>query len=439
MHPDVLSPLYLEDATPLVELSNRSGLSEPEVVLLEAVLRENSLVKGDSADFVGFLKIPDLPRPPFFLPKTTLKTGKCGDSSMVSLAATTLRVLEKYSRVIPRRNEGFDAMEPTANMHGMELLKVAIELLRDWQDNGHLAYAQQESTRGYENKVNWSATIAECTPIISTGNVIYLEPIASRVSANEQHFVSNLHRICVDRAFIIAGWLPEFQGATPEPIIGNGEEARWSTREIIGLLTDAMDHEFSETRIRTLRLIIGMLELRPALKRGIVCGTNAFETVWEEMCSVLLENEWDTSFKHGLPQPRLYEALPGGADTEVPTRIRQRPDIVFNGPKGAIFCVDAKYYDVRFGFPDWKDFAKQFVYVDSLERRYPGSMIYNGFLFPLPSTDYPHSSKLVLERASNNRAIHFDFVSMERVMAAYCTMNELLGAEIRSRLNARLA
>jgi hypothetical protein len=430
------TPFFFEDSGSVEMVTTDSRLSEAERSLVCEMLQTNGLVQNNVVNFVGFLGLKGSSKQLFFLPKTIRERFGNNEEALVSLAATSLRVLEKFSQERARHNEGFDAMEEEAIILGIDLLRAAIDLLRDWQENGYLSYVLQERAWGYENKITWSATIAQTVPFVVNEDVIYQEPVGTRTSSSEQMLISNIHRSCVENAFRIAGWLPEFRGISPEH---SQIQNVWSVSSVgdkIALLTDALDHEFAESRIRTLKLIVAALDSKQAIERGIICGTKSFHVIWQEMCSVLLANEWNSSFREKISQPKLYKSHSGKRETEVPNRIRQIPDIVYKDAQDILHCIDAKYYDVRAGFPDWSDFAKQFIYGDSIEKEFPGKIIFNAFLFPLPETSERLPHKLVLERTSLNRTIHLKFVDIVSVMDDYCESEKLGVARLRLLVNA---
>ena len=136
-----------------------------------------------------------------------------------------------------------------------------------------------------------------------------------------------------------------------------------SDETALRLLQREICQQFSEKKIRLLKLLIAVLEQRLSGSRsdGSVFGTIRFEKVWEDMISSYLGDQKNNFM--GLAIPAYVN---GSGAISASAGNSPRPDTILE-EHDRIAVIDAKYYDFAVSKPQWSDLVKQFFYAKTFK------------------------------------------------------------------------
>ena len=73
-------------------------------------------------------------------------------------------------------------------------------VLRNFLEFGYYKEREVIYKQGAHGKIHWGRTIKMTRPIVSGKNLIYLKPIARKVSYNENELITQIHKFCVHDA-----------------------------------------------------------------------------------------------------------------------------------------------------------------------------------------------------------------------------------------------
>lgn len=347
------------------------------------------LQKDISLNFVGFVGLPESLLT--CMPRVGIKTGDA--------ARWLRRVLAAYFGREGRRSREDAAVDLHYRDSSVFREIDALETLMGiYSDRGLYRRSVTSSTIRGSGAIDWSGTLAQCEPIISNGQPIYVEPRRwqRRAETNEISRLQAAVTVWLARRF----QAPLHPGLL-EAVGGMDVEARMSTdRAELDLLLLA--------RERAVTYLTGDLRLLNVLEAVIsghrkisgiagakLYGTTSFALVWEDALRDLFGDDAEGEF---LGQANWYD-LEGGvlsAPKEAPAR---RLDLLIrNGNE--ILLLDAKYhFPFPLSRPGWADIIKQVYYAETIVQD-AGGLVRNGFLLPRAGRALALASVLRIEQAA---------------------------------------
>ncbi len=428
--------LFFNDGTRLTAIKEAVKNSQIDPNSVIGTLADYQHIYGDRIDFVGLIEFNgNVPALVVFLPKGHRPSEKvfyaAGETPELYLVNGTKLTFDCLGRYFSERKSGGSETWLDRDIERREFqewarIDSAIWLINDWRAYGLYqdSYTRYRSGSPSE-KVDWKRTLKRQRPLWTENGPYYQRCQVRERLSSQAGMISQIHRWCVYQAFRLAGWLTQDAAITEIELLSDkyAMHADQSTAKLWALaLTAQLELEFSDRRIELIRRLQTLLGGGSFSKGTKVAGISKFERVWEEMCSVVLDNQYKEHFEAIMPQPSYL----GPNKNKLPTYQRQIPDIVFGVSDSLFYVIDAKYYTVPESLPGWGDIGKQFLYAWCLRGVVKkDSTVHNVFLFPAPAKCDPlklpeevivEAGGAVVPYLSNLVCIYFD---IEEVMKAY--------------------
>lgn len=267
-----------------------------------------------------------------------------------------------------------------------------IYIIKDFVQRGYYKECIVEYTSSKRGKINWNRTIKHKKPIISDGDIIYLDFITKKNVVNENDILTMIHQYCVYRSFWVLGWL--FTDYQPvKPLIAFNRS--WFS----GVLKKKLANTFNDQNKQLFQHMLKIVNEEPddGLEANtFTFGTSRFEYVWESMIDSVFgtANKVDYFPKttwHVTNRPP-YEMASLEPDTIM----------LYNND---VFVLDAKYY--KFGntrrladLPESTSINKQITYGEYIaeNERFkqlhgPNMKVYNAFIMPFAAECWNSANK----------------------------------------------
>ena len=275
-------------------------------------------------------------------------------------------------------------------------------VLRNFLEFGYYKEREVIYKQGAHGKIHWGRTIKMTRPIVSGKNLIYLKPIARKVSYNENELITQIHKFCVHDAFEKIGFLYSIS-ETENSYLTFDEE----------LFTAVLNEKISKTfNDRDLQLFYDLQKIVAYLagkfKSGkmqtdFTFGVKKFHTIWENLIDKILGNlnvgEDKSEFN-----PNCGWELENKQKYNENKKYAMRPDTLMrylNENGNYLFIVDSKFYQYGFtqntnDLPSSGSITKQIAYAKFAEIHHKvkcenpndaGNRIYNIFILPYNAND----------------------------------------------------
>ncbi len=251
-------------------------------------------------------------------------------------------------------------------------------LIQDFLANGYYIERETRYTSGQRGKINWKQTIQKKKPVVSNGNIVYLDFIVKTNRINENNLLTRIHEYCVRESFEKLGWLYLAADALPPK-----PDLPYDSRMFTAVLQEALNNTFHERKRMLftcmLNIINGKEKMRSASDSAF--GVKKFEVVWEGLLDFVFGEDNKSDY---YPHAAWYIIK----DKQSHTSSAMRPDTIMRY-QDRIYILDAKYY--KYGItlqpedlPNTADVAKQIVYGECVQNKTGcgDDQIYNAFLMP---------------------------------------------------------
>ena len=270
------------------------------------------------------------------------------------------------------------------DLSNFNLLSITLELLNSYYEHGLYQNDRQIIENNGDGEILWEKTINENTAYFSNGVPIYLDTFTINQESNEQDFFRRLHAFIIteacNRLKDILGILDiECLNLTSEKI-----ESFGSMEFIVYRLNQELSNQFITHKQNILKLMKRYIEEDSSKNvSGTISfvGTNSFNLVWEDVCSVVMDDCINKSIKElGLSysknkkqsalvadviaKPMWKHNESGKVHKAIKTLV---PDIItIKGNQLSIY--DAKYYKIKLDDKEVKsqpgvgDITKQYLY-----------------------------------------------------------------------------
>lgn len=282
---------------------------------------------------------------------------------------------------------------------------LACKLLRDYLANGLYSDDSEKQDMSGLGTPEWTRTINRFLPVIGK-RPVYLNLIFKHSEADPENFFTQVHRAILNQIFDIfehSGVLKILNLSNPH-LYHKSLSSFGGVKNLVRKLKSELSQHFDNRRITLLRLMLAYLEninLSLGKETIFLCGTTAFNLVWEKTCAFVLGNILEkpiNSLQLNDDSPRSMKDLIEGAKWELPKGSKpietekMRLDMAmlysFSGKK-TLIIADAKYYkpagDGSNGLPGVEDVAKQHIYemlFKEFAQKHGINKIVNCFLFP---------------------------------------------------------
>ncbi|MFR1449540.1 MAG: LlaJI family restriction endonuclease [Beduini sp.] len=270
------------------------------------------------------------------------------------------------------------------DLSNFNLLSITLELLNSYYEHGLYQNDRQIIENNGDGEILWEKTINENTAYFSNGVPIYLDTFTINQESNEQDFFRRLHAFIIteacNRLKDILGILDiECLNLTSEKI-----ESFGSMEFIVYRLNQELSNQFITHKQNILKLMKRYIEEDSSKNVSDTIsfvGTNSFNLVWEDVCSVVMDDCINKSIKElGLSYSKNKKQSALVADViakpmwkhEESAKVHKAkktlvPDIItIKGNQLSIY--DAKYYKIKLDDKEVKsqpgvgDITKQYLY-----------------------------------------------------------------------------
>jgi hypothetical protein len=270
------------------------------------------------------------------------------------------------------------------DLSNFNLLSITLELLNSYYEHGLYQNDRQIIENNGDGEILWEKTINENTAYFSNGVPIYLDTFTINQESNEQDFFRRLHAFIIteacNRLKDILGILDiECLNLTSEKI-----ESFGSMEFIVYRLNQELSNQFITHKQNILKLMKRYIEEDSSKNVSDTIsfvGTNSFNLVWEDVCSVVMDDCINKSIKElGLSYSKNKKQSALVADVIAKPKWKHNesgkvykakktlvPDIItIKGNQLSIY--DAKYYKIKLDDKEVKnqpgvgDITKQYLY-----------------------------------------------------------------------------
>lgn len=270
------------------------------------------------------------------------------------------------------------------DLSNFNLLSITLELLNSYYEHGLYQNDRQIIEENGDGEILWEKTINENTAYFSNGVPVYLDTFTINQESNEQDFFRRLHAFIIteacNRLKDILGILDiECLNLTSEKI-----ESFGSMEFIVYRLNQELSNQFITHKQNILKLMKRYIEEDSSKNVSDTIsfvGTNSFNLVWEDVCSVVMDDCINKSIKElGLSYSKNKKQSALVADVIAKPMWKHNesgkvhkakktlvPDIItIKGNQLSIY--DAKYYKIKLDDKEVKnqpgvgDITKQYLY-----------------------------------------------------------------------------
>ncbi|WP_277302119.1 LlaJI family restriction endonuclease [Veillonella caviae] len=327
--------------------------------------------------YVGILKIRDccLLIYPKYLRQETYINDQADNYRLLKLI---LSVIEKYNARC--QNQAYDISEEDTYQNQ---LVIAIELIKDFMQNGLYETAQNVVEINGEGQILWNDTISKSDAYIVENTPIYLDWFTLNQENNIYNFFHRLHRIILTQVSIKYRDILDILNIPPISLSDESIESLGDIDYLINRINQELSIQFRTSKQHILNLMKRYLldaESNSESNDISFVGSNAFNLIWEDVCSIIKNNvlnknlaelnktykEFDpykTTLRNIISRP-IWEEYETGVKDSTNTLI---PDIVaFEDDNLVIY--DAKYYNTHFinykikNVPGIESLTKQILY-----------------------------------------------------------------------------
>lgn len=394
----------------ILKRSTVSNLKE-----LNVVVEETTLISFDNSNeylyyfkYVGILKVGDicLLVYPKYLSEQTYLDDQKSDYCFLKLV---LQVIEKYNYRFQNQAQDYNLKSNYVN-----ILAVAFQLLKDYFQNGLYESEQNIIELNGDGEILWNQTISLNDAYIVENVPIYFDWFTLNQDNNTNNFFYRLHRIVLTEISLKFQDIFSLLGINSVFLSEEHLDSLGDKDYIISRINQELSIQFRSDRQNILKLLKDyILESNSNHQSDEISfiGTNAFNLVWQDVCSKVKNNCLDKKLSDlnvkykDMPAQRTYlkgiidrpEWKSVNSDTINKTDTFEPDIITFENNNLVIY--DAKYYTTSFdtdgrikNVPGVESLAKQIVYELAYRdfAKQNGMIISkNSYLMPTDSdTDY---------------------------------------------------
>lgn len=295
-----------------------------------------------------------------------------------------INILHKYGS----NNQTQKAKEYSKKENNILPIFAYFYVIRDFLKNGYYKPKEIIYKKNASGKKNWNKTIKKIQPIVSNGNVVYLDFITRNNAIKENEILTKIHKYCVYEAFenigcLLTSYLP------PNPHI------KLNKKQFTIALKEKIAKTFNDKEKLLFQNMLDIINFDSKEHNGnsFFYGTYEFHYVWEKLV--------DDYF--GIIKTDEMYPVAKWVNTKQ-SKIEFIPDtIMIPENENKIFVLDAKYYkggvnESLGSLPRAESIPKQLVYARKIDKvfnfekklNYP---IYNAFI--MPSDCFATNNKII--------------------------------------------
>lgn len=313
-----------------------------------------------------------------------------------------LEVIKKYKA----KEQNYYISENEENVE-FNLLPFTIDLLNDYYKNG--IYSNNTKIIEYNGfgDVFWEKTINQQNVYFSKGVPVYLDLYTWNNKINQEDLCRRIHKCIISTCCEKLEEILKVLNINPIFISTETLDELGENEYLIYVIKNELSKQFITKKQFILNKMIEYINENNS-KKGKVklsfIGTNQFNLVWQDVCSVVMENCLDktlselnlksygelnenSKLREVIPKPGWIHKISKNEHKAIRTLI---PDLInISGKKISIY--DAKYYDIILNNkevknqPGIEDIIKQYIYELSYKKLADENGLFirdNAFLFP---------------------------------------------------------
>ena len=270
------------------------------------------------------------------------------------------------------------------DVDNFNLLSITLELLHNYYEHGLYSNDRQIVEENGEGDILWEKTINESPAYFSNRGPVYLDTFTINQESNEQDYFRRLHAFIVTEA---CSRLKDILGILDIECVcisSEKKESFGSHEYIIYRLNQELSNQFITHKQNILKLLRRYIEedtSKNVSETLSFVGTTSFNLVWEDVCSVVMDDCINKSIKElGLSYSKNTKQSALVSDVIAKPMWKHNksgmihkakktlvPDIItINGNYLSIY--DAKYYKIKLDCKEVKnqpgvgDVTKQYLY-----------------------------------------------------------------------------
>ena len=266
----------------------------------------------------------------------------------------------------------------------------------------------KKSTSG---KINWNRTIKSQKPIITNGNIVYLDTIRNKTFYDEKELITLINKYCVYQSYLKIGCLFSLK-------LVKKQQLPISNKSCIRFLKKKIQTTFNNDEINLFKNMIKILEQESndSDNNEYYFGTTSFHTVFEAMINDYYGENRKIREEYN-PKLRWYDKNGQRISKQSSTL---RPDTIAFSPKNVnipekVFILDSKYYKGSVNLDDGnlplsESVPKQIVYSNWAinKKNNEGKNVFNAFIMP---DDLTNNNDAIYEKGI--KVLYYGYVRPE--------------------------
>lgn len=287
------------------------------------------------------------------------------------------------------------------NVHNVNQLSIVLELINNYNEYGLYSNNREVIEQNGEGEILWDTTINSSTAYFSNGVPLYLDTLTANYIINEYDYFRRLHAYILTTACSKAEYILNILDINIVKISSDDFDVFGSKDYIVYRINQELTTQFVTYKQNILKLLKRYIEedrTTSILDTISFVGTTSFNLVWEDVCSVVMNDCINKPIKElGLQytknkkqsallsdvisKPKWKHEESGNVHVANKTLI---PDII-SIEDNQIAIYDAKYYSIKLN--------------DSAVKNQPGvSDVTKQYLYELAYRDFANENNLLISK-----------------------------------------
>ncbi len=352
-------------------------------------LKSKNIVKAEKDykfNFVGLLQFED--KTIFFIPKYVQR-----EEDYSEVMKQLLQLFHVYSKREKITNDEIESLGSFQHYGHYNLISIIDFLLRDYREYGLYSNEKDAYEWNRNGEINWNRTIEEGTAYILKGSSIYFDYVTNVILNDEEDVIRKIHKYVLSQCTKFlerTGLIGYF--TFPSMSFEIELDDLGSIEFILSKIKDELTTQFSDRKQLVLKALYSFISksgFKGQQDGLVIYGTRSFYHIWEKVCTYLLGDETNKTFREMIDKPIWTDAFgtPSEKDTLEPDILRETTIFGYR----TFLILDAKYYKIYFkngevkNNPGVEDVTKQYMYELAYKdyfKKHKITHIYNLFLFP---------------------------------------------------------
>ena len=306
--------------------------------------------------------------PMYYVDDCVLSAGKIPDDLKIKLKRLA-KAWQKYGKNMP--NNTNDGDENNINFDTI------MSIVNDFIEYGIYTELEKFTTMNNYGKINFSATVKRCRPLLTQQGAIYLDYLTDKKRIDEHEIVNSVQILVLNDISKKLGWLIGFNLSLPT------ENIRYRLGSyLVPLLISEKNQTFNTRKLNLINLLINYIRMTNGKENSnylpVCTAYNFWENILFDALGNMSKDELNKHFyvRHGYRDKQTNKII-------VPMKPLM-PDIAYKDDYSVII-LDAKYYQKGF-MPTNEDITKQFAYMIKAFGKWSDAYSYRN-IFCLPTDE----------------------------------------------------